>query len=103
MPRAMKVVGGTDLPAPTAKKKQVRPKTVTQAAKDGDQKELLVAMRDRVAKTVEDPDTPARDLAALTRRLMEISKEIRGLEMQEAEDGSVVEPGEDEPFDPETV
>ena len=103
MSRPMKVVGGTDLPEAEPKKKPVRAKTVTQAAKSGDQKQLLIALRDRIAKTVEDPETPARDLAALSRRLMEISKDLRGIEMQEAEDGSVVEQGEDEPFDPETV
>ena len=102
MSRAMKVVGGTDLPAP-APARRARSKTVTQAAKSGTQKELLMALRDRIAKTVEDSNTPARDLAALSRRLMEISRELRAIEMQEAEDGSVVESGEDEPFDPETV
>jgi hypothetical protein len=76
---------------------------VTQAASGGSEKELLIALRDRIAKSVEDPGTPARDLAALSRRLMEISKELKAIEAQEAEDGSIVERGEDEPFDPETV
>lgn len=54
--------------------------TVTTAAKDGDRLDLLTAMRDRIATAVEDSETPARDLAALTRRLLEIAKEIDVLE-----------------------
>lgn len=54
--------------------------TVTKAASDGDRLDLLVAMRARVATAVEDPNTPARDLAALTRRLMEIAKDIEVLQ-----------------------
>jgi hypothetical protein len=56
------------------------PKTVTEAADDGTQRELLVAMRARVAQAVEDPKTMARDLAALTRRLMEIAREIEAID-----------------------
>ena len=50
--------------------------TVSQAAASGDHRDLLVAMRERVAKTVSDPECPPRDLAALTRRLQDIAKEI---------------------------
>jgi hypothetical protein len=57
-----------------------RAKTVTQAADTGTHRDLLVAMRDRVAKAVEDPNTPARDLAALTRRLLEIAREIEAID-----------------------
>lgn len=65
----------------TAKKSATgRKKTVTQAATDGSRRELLVATRDRIAKTVDDPKTPARDLAALTRRLMDISHEIEAID-----------------------
>ena len=57
-----------------------KPKTVTQAAEGGTQRELLVAMRARVAKDVENPNTAARDLAALTRRLMEIDALVRAID-----------------------
>lgn len=60
----------------TKKAAASRKKSVTQAATDGTRRELLVATRDRIAKTVDDPSTPPRDLAALTRRLMDISNEI---------------------------
>lgn len=80
-----------------ARKKAAKPKTVTQAASAGSARELLEAMRDRTAVAVENPNTPARDLAALTKRLMEIVREIEALdarEEQEAkEDASQVEDG----------
>lgn len=60
-------------------KKQRKIMSVTKAAAEGSHLELLESMRDRVAKTVEDVNTPARDLAALTRRLMEITKEIESI------------------------
>lgn len=56
--------------------------SVTEAASDGSRLELLVAMRARVASAVEDPNTPPRDLAALTRRLLEIANEIASIEAQ---------------------
>ena len=73
------------------------PKTVTQAAKDGTTRELLVAMRDRTAKAVEDPNTAARDLAALTKRLMEIVRDIEAIDaraLEEGDSGASVEDGE---------
>ena len=60
--------------------------TVTQAAKGNDRRELLVALRDRVAETVEDPNCPPRDLAALSRRLQDIAKEIAVLDSVNEED-----------------
>jgi hypothetical protein len=62
------------------------PKTVTQAAASGTQRELLVAMRARVAGAVEDAETPARDLASLTKRLLEIAREIEAIDAREAEE-----------------
>lgn len=63
-----------------------KPKTVTQAAKGGTTRELLEAMRDRTATAVEDPNTAARDLAALTKRLMEIVRDIEAIDAREAEE-----------------
>lgn len=70
------------------------------AADAGDALEQLRAMRSIVARAVADEDTPARDLAALTRRLMEINREIEGHEPpKEGVDGEV----HDGPFDPEAL
>lgn len=63
-----------------------KPKTITQAADGGTARELLVAMRARIAETVENPNTPPRDLAALSRRLLEIAREIEAIDVREAEE-----------------
>lgn len=72
--------------APRPRKRKL---TVTQAAATGTQRDLLVAMRDRVARDVENPNTPPRDLAALTRRLIEISREIEAIDARTAEDEGI--------------
>lgn len=56
------------------------PKTVAQAAKSGTPRELLVAMRDRIAETVSQSNCAPRDLAALTRRLQDIAKDIDAID-----------------------
>jgi hypothetical protein len=75
-----------------------KPKTITEAATGGTHRELLAAMRDRIAVAVEDPNTPARDLAALTKRLADVAREITHLDAkadQEGEShGGVVEDGD---------
>lgn len=78
-------------------------KSVADAAQSGDRCELLVAMRDRIAKTISDPDCPPRDLASLTRRLQDIAREIDLLEMSGVGGGSVVADTDDERFDPSSV
>ena len=62
--------------------------SVAQAAACGDHRSLLVAMRERIATTVSNPDCPPRDLAALTRRLQDISKEIEALDLRAREEGA---------------
>lgn len=57
-------------------------KSVAQAAASGNHRELLVAMRERIARAVTNPDCPPRDLAALTRRLQDIAKEIEAIDMR---------------------
>lgn len=76
------------------------PKSVTEAAKSGTSRELLSAMRDRIARDVEDLNTPARDLAALTKRLMEVVRDIEACDLREAEgrDGDD-DDAADAPFD----
>lgn len=68
--------------------KPAKAKTITEAADTGTTRELLVAMRARIAKAVEDPNTPARDLAALTKRLVEVVRDIEAIDARdESEDG----------------
>ncbi|WP_447948223.1 hypothetical protein [Microbacterium maritypicum] len=78
-------------------------RSVADAAKNGTTRELLEATRDRIATAVEDVSTPARDLAALTKRLMETVHEIEAIdarELQEAENGVEIANGK---FDPEAI
>ena len=70
----------TTLRAGGADEKPARKMTVTEAAASGSTRDLLVAMRERIAKTVEDPNTPARDLAALTKRLVEVVRDIEAID-----------------------
>jgi predicted phage-related endonuclease len=78
-------------------------KSVTQAAAGGSQLELLVAMRARVADAVEQPNTPARDLAALTRRLHELAKDIAALQAKELEEADGASSAGDEVWDAEAI
>lgn len=77
----------TPLRAVSADEKHVpaRPKTITEAADTGTTRELLVAMRTRIARAVEDADTPARDLASLTKRLVEVVRDIETIDAREDE------------------
>jgi hypothetical protein len=76
---------------------------VTQAASDGSHRELLVAMRDRIAKTVEATDCPPRDLASLSRRLMEIAKDIEAIDLASEQEAAEHGPVEDEAFDASAI
>ena len=76
----LRVVGEDEAPA----KSDVM--TVTAAAESGTQRDLLIALRARIAKTVTDPKTPPRDLAALSRRLMDIANEIEAIDSEDGDD-----------------
>lgn len=76
-----------------------RPKSVVESAQAGSRIDELKAMRLRLAKAIDDPNTPARDLAALTRRQLEIGREIESIEIAEDEDQSVIANDDDEVWD----
>lgn len=80
-------------------KKPPPPKTVTEAAGSGTTRELLVAMQTRIAEAVEDKNTPARDLASLTKRLMEVTRDIEAIDAREKQEGERGGPVPDEAFD----
>ncbi len=58
---------------------------VASAARTGTARDLLVSMRDLIAKQL-DEGVPPRDLASLTKRLMEIRKEIDTLDAATSKD-----------------
>lgn len=67
-------------------KRRTRVKTVMQAVAGGDHREQLIALRSRIATAVDDPNIRGADLAALSRRLLEVSKEIDALDARAAEE-----------------
>lgn len=69
-----------------AKGRARKPATVRAAADTGQRRELLIALRARIAGDIDNPNTPPRDLAALSRRLLEIAKEIEALDAAEEVD-----------------
>lgn len=76
---------------------------VEQAAESGDHRELLVAMRARIAKAVRNEDCPPRDLAALTRRLQDIAKEIESIDLRAKQEADTDAIAEDEDWDSEAL
>ncbi len=89
--------------APNEKPAPARKLSVAQAAESGDHRQLLVAMRDRIAKTVADPECPPRDLASLTRRLQDIAREIAALDAQADDEAEVAAGDADDTFDASAI
>lgn len=78
--------------------------SVSAAAESGDRLEELRAMRRVISRHIDSPETLARDLAALTRRQMEISREIEALRNETEGDalGKAAD-SPDETFNPAAV
>lgn len=66
-------------------------KTIESAANSGDRRRLLVALRNLVAKSLDSGAVPPRDLAALTKRLADISREIEDIDKASGKDDPVVQ------------
>lgn len=76
-----------------------KPSTILEAAERGSRIEELRAMRRRIARAMDDPNTPARDLAALSRRQLEIGREVEAIVISEDDEHSVVAHTDDEAWD----
>jgi len=70
MPRRLRPVGPDETPAKPSKL------SVSEAAERGTHRQLLEALRDKIAKTIEGANCHPRDLAALSYRLQVIAKEL---------------------------
>lgn len=55
--------------------------TLVEAAKSGDKRETLIALRDKLAQTIENCES-GRDMAANTKRLMEVMSEIEQIDAE---------------------
>ena len=77
---------------PGEKAAPARPESVASAVTDGSARDVNLAMQDRIAKAIDAADIRGADLAALSRRLIELRKELAALDAQAkeaAEDESV--------------
>lgn len=96
--RKLAVVGPDDL-ASEAK----RPVgTILEAAQKDDLLGELLAMRERLAKALDDPNTSPRDLASLSIRQIQISKEVAALKARESKEAADSD-ATDEEFDAEAI
>lgn len=71
-----------------------RPESVASAVTTGSARDVNLAMQDRIAKAIDDKDIRGADLAALSRRLIELRKEQAAMDAQArevAEDESVAD------------
>jgi len=64
------------------------PKTIHEAASSGDLRATLAKLRDRLSKTLDDVNTPPRDLAALSRRFLEVVREIDEIDSRRKQEAS---------------
>lgn len=85
--------------APDEKPERIDPKTILEAAETGTRLDELRAMRRRIATALDDPNTAARDLASLSRRQLEIGREIEAIELSGDDEHSVVADVDDEVWD----
>jgi len=86
--------------AGTAKPK--KPLSILEAVDAGDRLAELVAMHRRLARVLDDPQCPPREMASLSRRQMEIGREIDAMKAAgRDEDGE--QPVEDEALDPAAI
>lgn len=76
--------------------------SIVDAAAEGDRLAEMRAMRLILARAVNSEETPARDLASLTRRLMEVGREIE-LEALAGQEGGNGQAVPDEEFDPSAL
>jgi hypothetical protein len=87
---------------PDERRESKRPLTILEAAESGSRLEELIAMRRRIAKAMDDPTCSTRDLAALSRRQIEIGLQVEALQISEGEE-SVVAGTADETWDASAI
>jgi len=75
--------------------------SVTEAVETGTVRDQFVAMRTRIAKAIDDPNIRGADLAALTRRLHELGREV--IQMDATRKGSDGDDVEDEAWDASAI
>lgn len=77
--------------------------SVLEAAEQGSRLDELMQIRKVIARALDNENTSPRDLASLSRRQIEISKEIEALRRQASEEASDAANIEDEELDVEAI
>lgn len=77
--QALRAVGADEKPEPK------RPESVSSAVTDGSARDVNLAMQDRIAKAIDAADIRGADLAALSRRLIELRKDLAAMDAQAQE------------------
>lgn len=72
-----------------------RPESVSAAVQAGHPRDVNIAMQDRIAKAIDAEDIKGADLAALSRRLHELRKELAAMDAQAKEAAEDEQPVED--------
>src|SRR5690606_4643639 len=75
----------TKLRAVSADETPARPESVSVAVQQGSPRDVNIAMQDRIAKAIDAEDIRGADLAALSRRLHELRKELAAMDAQAKE------------------
>lgn len=83
--------------------REPRTLTVDVAAREGDDLEFLMAIRDRLARAVADETCPPRELAALTRRLEQNRQQINAEKARRREEDDDADHVDDERWDEDAV
>lgn len=94
---------GAKLRVVSPDEKPPKPLSAVEAAEADDRLAELRAMRRRIASALDDANTPARDLAALSRRQIEIGRDIEAMLLRDSEDAARDRVVTDEEFDAEAI
>jgi hypothetical protein len=62
------------------------PKTIVEATTSGNRRDVLLALQAVLASAVDNTETPPRDLAALSKRLLEVMDDIDVIDRKLSED-----------------
>lgn len=85
---------------PHARSPRRKSPSISSAAKSGDRRRLLAALRDNISKEL-DEGVPPRDLASLSKRLVDIANEIAEIDAEvEGDDVGKAAATPDEPWAP---
>lgn len=95
----LRVAKDDEKPLPPAKEIH----SVLDAVQHGSRLDELVQMRQVIARTMDNTDTTATALAALSRRLDDISREIASLKRQEIEEAEEIDAASDDEWSEEAI